>query len=415
MTTVLFLNDTRDHGNWGSKANADAFLKILRDTLPEINIESIMSLWTTRRFRQLPKYLGNTIFWKPKRFIQRFSKHFEFLPIVADDFEIVAEDWLRGRGGPFVDEYLGKLKKSDLVIFNAEGSTYRNNTSAIRCLFALWLARTHFDKPAFFMNGSVTLTVVDPILPAMVRKTFATLSGVTVREPCSLRNVDTFAPGISVELVPDSVFYLTKDIVEKVNGNIESITSALSHKPYFCLSLSMLLSLVSGYGRHGIRKTALFALIKELQKITPHAVILARDEMDMQICRELANTTGSLFFGPEYTYEELFALFQNARFLISGRYHHLILATIAGCPSIALKTTSHKVDGLCELLGGEIGTAFDATELWDHIDSISQIGTEYREIFPQKREKLQDIAADFCHRSTRLGQIVKTTLEEYKS
>lgn len=405
MKKLLFLNDTRDHDNWGSNACAESLLAILKQAIPEARIETVLSSWTTRRFRQAPRWLGGKVYWERTRLVDRFSRSFDFLPSVADDFDDVAADWLEGRGGPFVKEFLGKLRGADVVVLNAEGSTYRNNSSAIRCLFALWLARTRFGVPAVFMNGSVTLTVVDPILPAIVRKAFGELSAVAVREPCSLRNVHAFVPGKPVELVPDSVFHVDEEFAKRAARNGNALEEQLKGKEYFCFGLSMLLPMIPGYARHGIRRTSLFALMTVLKSICPNSVILARDGMDQELCRALARETGSFVFGPEHTYSDLLSLLRGAQFMISGRYHHLILAVVGGCPPIALRTTSHKVDGLCELLSGEIGYAFDATDLWPHVNAIRDLAQSYVDQRREKQERLEVLAVALRRRASRLGQI----------
>ncbi len=127
-------------------------------------------------------------------------------PAVADQFEAVAEDWLRGRGGPGADELLHRFEGADLVVLNGEGSVYRTNLSAIRELFIAWFCKRQMGIPTVFVNATVHLTDVMPILPAMVRKTLAgsrrggrARTGVSP-EPRSLR---TTRP---VQLIPDSAF-----------------------------------------------------------------------------------------------------------------------------------------------------------------------------------------------------------------
>ena len=56
-------------------------------------------------------------------------------------------------------------------MLNGEGSVYRTNLSAIRELFIAWLCKCHLGIPTIFVNATVHLTDVMPILPAMVRKT----------------------------------------------------------------------------------------------------------------------------------------------------------------------------------------------------------------------------------------------------
>ncbi len=411
MAVIVFLNDTIDHDNWGANACADALRAILQEQIPDVTFKSILSAWTTRRFRQQHPLLGGGIYWQRKRFVHRFSRPFYFLPAVADDFEAAADLWLRGQAGPFADRFLQAVQGADAVVFNAEGSTYRKNTSAVRCLFALWLAETKLNIPAYFLNGSVTLTPVDPYLPAMVHRTFRKLHGISVREPFSFRNVQTYAPDVPVEVVPDSVFHFAGKENMDVSANVGRILDKLDGKPYFCLSLSMLISMLPDYLKFGTQRTGLFHLIKELQKIVPQTVLLARDAMDQEIISALAEATGAYLFGPENGYMDLIGIYKNAAFNVSGRYHHLIMATIAGCPSIPLKTSSHKVDGLCELLDGKIGEAVDATWLIPQLDVLKLRADEYvhnrKGIAREFAEKVRVL----CEKTRRLGEIVGKDLK----
>jgi hypothetical protein len=110
-------------------------------------------------------------------------------PEVADQFDDLADEWLAGQGGPGAEEFLSRLRGADAVLLNGEGSLYRTNLSAIRELFVAWLCKTRLGIPTVYLNGRVHLTNVMPILPAMVRKTFAELDAVAVRDPFSLRNL----------------------------------------------------------------------------------------------------------------------------------------------------------------------------------------------------------------------------------
>ncbi len=409
MKTILLLNDTSDHGNWGSVAGAEALKGIIARTCPDARIESIASKWTTRRFRQLPGRLGGGVYWKRKRILDRFSMPFRFTPSVVDEFELMADEWLRGGGREATEELLIKLRGADAVVFHAEGSTYRNNVSAIRCLFALWVARTRLDTPAVFLNGSVTLTVVDPVLPAMVAKTFRAIDGVAVREPCSQRNVKRWIPDIDAELIPDSVFSFSPVQADTVGAHARRLLERLEGNPFFCLSLSMLQSMQPGYMSFGAGRSSMYALVQALKRLVPRPVLLARDPMDQKIIRELAKATDAEFVGPEFHFRDLQAVFARSTFLVSGRYHHLILATISGCPGIPLRTSSHKVDGLCELLGGELGEPFDATDLWTNKDAIVE---RARDILgdQEKRERLAAMATEFRSRVDRLGEMVRDVL-----
>lgn len=404
-TRILILNDTTDHDNWGSIANAEWLKTIIQDTIPGVTFNSVLSHWTTDRYYQLPWWLGSGIENRKRGIGGRFSKPFSFLPVVADDFERVADEWCAGKGGPFAQEYFSKLEQSDAVVFNAEGSTYKNNVSAVRCLFAIWLTVTRFKKPAFFANGSVTLTYVLPVLNAMVQRTFRDITGVSVREPCSLENVRKWVPDVKVAMHPDSVFYSATR--NKTTNSSDELLSRFENKKYFCFSLSMLNSRISGYKKAGIESTALYDLIKSLQKLVPNAVLMAKDGMDQSIIKNLAQSTGSLFFGPEHHYATLVPIFQNAQFMISGRYHHLILAAIAGCPAIPLRTTSHKIDGLCRLLDPLFGEPFDPTWLRPVLGRITDIAYDAMTAGEGLRHRLRDKSVECGKMAAGVGEMIR--------
>src|SRR6185295_7257200 len=100
MPSILLLNDTRDHDNWGSQATADALRQILADALPGVEIRSLSSGWIARRYRVSHRVFGSKVYTGRHRLYDRLSRPHFFLPTVADEFETVAGEWLDGRGGP---------------------------------------------------------------------------------------------------------------------------------------------------------------------------------------------------------------------------------------------------------------------------------------------------------------------------
>jgi polysaccharide pyruvyl transferase WcaK-like protein len=102
-------------------------------------------------------------------------------------------------------------------------------------------------------------------------------------------------------------------------------------------------------------------------------------------------------------------LLERAAFLVSGRYHHLILGAIGGCPGVALRTTSHKVDGLCELFDGELGAPFDPSLMRPVLTSVVErcmalVGNE------AARERLRALAGRLRAQLPRLGEMVAIAL-----
>lgn len=406
MPKVLIFNDTRDQTNWGSQACVNALIDILRKEIPNLEVETITSAKMFKGYRLRPRFLGGGPYSPRRRdkLFGRWSRDLPTTPFVADEFDWFADRWLKGEGGPLADEYVNYLKNVDAVIFNAEGSTYRMNHIAKLGLFMLWFARAHFGKPALFLNGTFALTDVDRILPAMARKAFRVLDGISVRENYSLRNVHLYVPGVAVKLIPDSVFYFRREIAQSGAG-LEEINRQLNLAPYFCVSSSML---PLDFSRTR-SNSALVRLIKELKGIVPQAVLTAKDDGDTWL-KQVAAETGSLFFGPENHYSELMTLLQGAQFLVSGRYHNIIMSTIMGCPSIPLTTASPKIDGLCELLDGAIGTPLDVTDLWSSINTILMRAKRYLSEGESKRRELTTLSDRLYVQSLELGQMVKDCL-----
>ena len=201
--TVLVINDSRDQINYGAEALVEGLLHILTSAIPEHQLRLIPSHWLDEAGIPSAFHAGDSL---------QHPGESAVWPAVADQFECIADEWVAGRGGRGSAAYLERLEGVDIVIINGEGSIYRTNISAVRELFLAWFAKTKLGIPTVFLNGTVQLTLVMPILPAMVRKTFRTLDAVAVRGPYSLRNVQEFMPDVPVRLFPDSALALPVEI-----------------------------------------------------------------------------------------------------------------------------------------------------------------------------------------------------------
>jgi polysaccharide pyruvyl transferase WcaK-like protein len=305
-------------------------------------------------------------------------------PAVADQFEAVAEDWLQGRGGPGADELLSRFQGADLVVLNGEGSLYRTNLSAIRELFIAWLCKCHLGVPTIFVNGTVHLTDVMPILPAMVRKTLPVLDAVAVREPHSLRNLAHYAPGVGVQLIPDSAFALTSDDSRETSLS-DFISARIGNAPYFCFDPGPM-----PIDHRPGRRSSLYRLIAALKDVTADAVFVRNGPADGYI-EEIAKETNSLYIGALVDYREWMTVVRGAQFLLTGRYHNAILAAIMGCPPMTLGSSSHKVHGACEMLE-IVGTPYDGTNLVSQISSIAGHAHHY----VQHRADIHDRLTAVC-------------------
>jgi polysaccharide pyruvyl transferase WcaK-like protein len=372
----------------------DSLRRNLTQAIPRYKLRSIPNHWIVDASSGLKNYVDQG---KP------LSQPAAVWPDIADHFECVAEEWLCGRGGPGANDYLATMQGADLVLFNGEGNLYRTNVSAIRGLYLCWLAKSKLGLPAIFLNGTVHLTDVVPILPAIVRKTFAALDAVIVREPYSVRNLQEYAPGVPVQMVPDAVFGLPRELAD-ASRVMRAFGPALADRGYFCFGPG---AMPLDY-RYPSR-SALFRLITELKQLGLQAVLVAKDFTD-EFLEDVAKDTDSIYFGPHYDYRDLMAVLANARFQVTGRYHILILGAIVGCPSIALAGTTFKNHGLCEMLEGQMAGPFDSTDLWSCLDAIKQQAAEYVAADGSARQRLQARAARLAAQSFELGSTARAVL-----
>ncbi len=116
--TVLLLNDCRDQDNFGAEVLVDGLLEILSHRLPTSEILPIPSHWVIDARHGLGGFRNSGAgMQQPKA----------TFPALADQFETVADDWLAGDGGPGAAEFLDRIRRSDVVVLNGEGSLYRDN------------------------------------------------------------------------------------------------------------------------------------------------------------------------------------------------------------------------------------------------------------------------------------------------
>ncbi|MEM6325529.1 MAG: polysaccharide pyruvyl transferase family protein [Bacteroidota bacterium] len=406
MPTLLIINDTTGLPNWGGQATAAALQQIMRDEVPDAEIKLLSHAWMNRSYWSRRNPLGGTkVIQTQKKKNPGRAKLFAFEPMVADEFESVANEWMSSGAHEDAKEYIALLSEVDAVIFNAEGAVYRTNRQARKGLFMLWLAKTKFDVPAFFVNGSITLTRVDPVLQGMMRKTFSVIDGVAVREPVSYRSLKEYVPDAEANVFPDAVFYFGQGDMEPASKEYEALRSRLGDTPYFCLSPSML---PMDYSR-GPSESAVLKVVQELKRVVPQAVLMAKDRMD-QFLEDIAERTDSIYFGPEYGYWDQMRTLEGASFMISGRYHHNIHAVVMGCPCIPLTTTSHKIEGLCEMVDNEIGPPFDATDLKYHLGEIADRARGIVEAGEAKRHRLLVVAEHLQDEARGTGRMVHGVL-----
>jgi polysaccharide pyruvyl transferase WcaK-like protein len=390
---LLLVNDCRDQINYGSEALMEGLLHIITTAVPDYTLRLIPSHWLIEAGYASAFYNGSSLVQPGESAIW---------PAVADQFECIADEWLAGRGGRGASAFLEKLEGVDIVIVNGEGSMYRTNISAIRELFLLWLAKTRLGIPAVFLNGLVQLSLIMPVLPAMVRKTFSVLDAVAVRDPYSLRNVQEFMPEIPVRVLPDSALALPVEI-DNPGPAVKAMLQELGNTDFFCFDPG---PMPIDY-RFGAR-SSLYRLITEIKQLVTQAVMVVSGPPEASLLKRVAADTGSVYLEEQPSYRDLMAVLARTKFQISGRNHNALLGARVGCPAISIGSISHKVHGACEQLG--FSSPYDGTDLWSSIGRIKTHAAQHLAGGAMLRNEIASTAARLAADSFEMGAIVKDVL-----
>lgn len=367
---LLFLNDNRSHPNWGAQATPNALDELFEAKMPPHERVWLSWDWLRSQFRTfrwpLPSWTYEPARLRHgRRLLARLSRPRNFFPRVADDFDRFADEWLAGEGGPMAEHFLGELERSDVLVYNGENSLYRNTLEGTRGLFLLWLSKTHLGKPTCIVNHTAHPTNVRAMMTAMVRRVYPALDLVTCRETASLDLLHGM--GIAkAELVPDVVFWLRE--TEEARRRLDSwlAVNGLEAGKYVCMSASGL----PVSRPRGEWDGAYTLLVRRVQQRTGLRTVLVARDPPCLFLEDSARKTGSVFFGPEHHFTELWPLFRQAAGLVTGHFHYAIIASIGGCPYVPLSANNHKMAGLNTMLRWKPVEPYDVTDLFSCGDVV---------------------------------------------
>jgi len=214
--------------------------------------------------------------------------------------------------------------------------------------------------------------------------------------------VQEFMTEIPVKLIPDSALALPVEI-DDVSPGVKSLFSELGNKEFFCFDPGPM----PNDHRFG-RQSAMYQLIMEIKKLVPQAVMVASAPAEKPMLRQLATETDSIYLELQPSYRDLMAVLARTKFQISGRNHNPVLGALVGCPAISIATTSHKVHGICELLGFD--APYDGTDIRSNIDDIKAHAARHLAAGAALRNEIKKNAARLAVESLDMGVIVRDVL-----
>jgi polysaccharide pyruvyl transferase WcaK-like protein len=348
---------------------------ILQSTVSGAKIRWLERTWLDQEYRSWKgpaKRAGNFEFRKRYRsrlrgLYVRLSEPIPEFPEIIDDFDYFADKWLGDSPGPVLSQFLAALANVDIVLHNGEGHMHENQQPGRRAVFLLYLAKKRLGKLAGEINQTTMVAQAPrPILSEMMRVVYPQLDLVTTRDP---RSVDDLRQlGIeNAKYVPDVVFALAPPRQAPQRFLRWASENGLAEGEYFCLGgggLPMSQNL-----RNDGAPGPLVKLVLDLKKFVPQAVLLGTAGGDQHL-RNVADKTGSVYYGMDHEMSEMWPLLSGARFQINGHFHQIMAGAQVGCPFIPLTTDTYKMEALCASLGWRSTRTFNGTNLKVHAQEV---------------------------------------------
>lgn len=313
---VVLLNDTRRDPNPGCQATVSALA------------------------RHLAVVLDARVVTRP-----RGEGYRHFAAMAAGARRDSQADWQDGVDALRHDSALADaLGTADLVVANLEGTFHDHSVGALALGGALALAH-RAGTPVWAVNGSV-----EGIAPWLLAETLVPAAYVAAREPWSARwlrahGVDRTTPSADAAFLIEP--FTLRDRAARLDGHA-FYTPGVRHATTLAPAAALADVLMDLEALTAAGWTPVFVQLEDREGRLAEAV-RARGWQTAD-ARAIAWTHVA-------TYLRRFGL------VVSGRYHVLIFAAMAGVPAIARPSNTHKIAGLLELLGCPDAWAPDTTTL----------------------------------------------------
>lgn len=316
---VVLLNDTRADTNPGCQATVSTLV------------------------RQLGAGLDARVTTRP-----RGEGYQHFAPLAGTSRAHAADAWYHAVSALAHDaELSAALAAADLVVANLEGTFHHHTVGALALGGAMALAH-RLGRPLWAINGTV-----EAIEPWLLAATLMPAAHVAVREPRSARWLR--ARGLVATSAADAAF-LAETFVAR--------DSRPSAPRAVCYTPGVL------HGTAVAPDAAVHEVLGDLETLraagwTPTFVQLEDREASLA---DAARRRGfAVDDARTVAWPSFGAYLRRFGLVVSGRYHVLIFAAMAGVPLLARPSNTHKIEGLLELIEQPDAFAADTPALADRL------------------------------------------------
>lgn len=256
------------------------------------------------------------------------------------------------------------IERSALVVANGGHTLYAQRGPAswirlVRILYPYWLAQ-RLRRP-YVVFGQSLGPFDDALGRRMVSGVLRGAERVFVRERLSLGVARALGVALDrLETVPDPAFVLTPLATERVRG--VQARAGLVRGAYWVVTVRQ------AYAREG-RETETRTYLEEMARfvaaalaagrtqrvaIVAHTIGPVASEDDRLPARELHQLIASdrvVLIDDDLGPRELAALYGDAEWMVGTRFHSVILALVAGTPTLAVSYFGPKTRGIMSMLG----------------------------------------------------------------
>lgn len=235
------------------------------------------------------------------------------------------------------------LSRADLVVANLEGTFHHHTVGALALGGTIAVAH-RLGRPLWAVNG--TVEAIDPWLLAA---TLAPAARISVREPRSARWLR--ARGIAATSAADAAF-LAETFMARASAPLTR--SAVFYTPGVL------------HGTAASVDAAIAEVIADLDALrvagwTPTFVQF--DDREAPLADAARRHGCAVDDARARAWSSFGAYLRRFALVVSGRYHVLIFAAMAGVPLLARPSNTHKIEGLLELLDRPDAFAADSDAL----------------------------------------------------
>jgi hypothetical protein len=316
-----------------------------------------------------------------------------------------------------------EASEADAMVIDGDGDIILSTPPRRQTLFILAMIELglRLKRPVFVVNSMISdcpSTGRNAKTFQAAARLFAQCKGVSLRDPESLRYVQTEIPAAKSRLIPDSLFawYFRfadgrslppndGDFLLPYPERVEYWGKLDFSRPYICIG--------GGARAAGDQERAAQCYGRLVDAIAELglSVYLTQNDGPDSFLHIVAKEKGIGLVPVEAPIVACGSVLANARLFISGRYHPSIFAALGGTPCVFLGSHAHKMGSLAQVLEYDDGLEFDAFPSDSDIEAIVVTARNYLGQGEALRMRIRQVARTRCDEVNYLPCFLKEEME----